>query len=85
MRLRLEHSTWPRPGLYLTDTPDPKCPDCAGEGGFEQEYGDENGEYAGTHTWPCTCWNPADRRLVLPLFRRRVRTSRDPWSDEPPF
>ncbi|MFF8657805.1 hypothetical protein [Streptomyces huasconensis] len=88
MRLRIQRTTWPRPALVLTDTPDPNCPECEGDGGFEQDYGDsETGEYAGTDWWPCTCWNESRRWLLLPLpHRRPAGPYRDPWaSDEPPF
>ncbi|MGY0018673.1 hypothetical protein ACVHNB_06760 [Streptomyces sp. YJ-C3] len=87
LRLRIERTSWPRPALILTDTPNPNCPECKGDGGFEQDYGDyETGEYAGTSYWPCTCWNDTRRWLLLPLPRRRpTGPNRDPWSNEPPF
>ncbi|MCT9090492.1 hypothetical protein N4G70_16705 [Streptomyces sp. ASQP_92] len=87
MRLRIERTDWPRPGLYLTDTPRPDCPQCQGEGGIEEDYGDETGDYAGTNWWPCTCWHDNARWLLLALPRRRPwGQPRDPWAtDEPPF
>ncbi len=83
LRLRIRHTTWPRPGLILTDTPRPACPDCRGTGGFTQDYGDyDTGEYAGTDYWPCECWDDGRRWLLLPLPRR---TRGVVLSDEPPF
>ncbi|MER5223082.1 hypothetical protein [Streptomyces flaveus] len=94
LRLRLELTNYPRRAVVLTDTPRPDCPDCDGIGGFEYDYGDHNGEYAGTEWDPCVCWNE-NRRWLLPLPRlprwlRRRRTTPDPWasngySNEPPF
>ncbi|ATY97212.1 hypothetical protein [Streptomyces cavourensis] len=88
MRLRITRTTWPRPALVLTDTPRPRCPDCQGAGGHTVDYGDHNGEYAGTDWWPCPCWDDTRRWTLLPLPRRTGW--RDPWgnggySDEPPF
>lgn len=88
MRPRIRRATWPRPALILTDTPNPACSDCAGEGGHNHDYGDyETGEYAGTEWEPCHCWDETRRWTLLPLFRlpRRQHTSPDPWGDEPPF
>jgi len=95
IRLRIKLTDWPRPALILTDTPNPKCPDCGGEGGQEYDYGDpETGEYAGTNWDPCHCWNDRRRWVLLPLprlpQRNRHHRDRDPWSpgsysDEPPF
>ncbi|MFI1203823.1 hypothetical protein ACH4VR_31055 [Streptomyces sp. NPDC020883] len=93
MRLRIQRATWPRPALILTDTPRPHCRDCEGDGGTAYDYGDHNGEYAGTEWEPCTCWNENRRWLLMPLPRlprRRRGPGRDPWapggySDEPPF
>ncbi|MEW1725203.1 hypothetical protein [Streptomyces sp. NPDC093109] len=92
MRLRIRRATWPRPALILTDTPRPNCPDCRGEGGWDEDYGDETGEYAGTHSYLCHCWNPNRRWTLLPLPRlpHRRTAGQDPWgtggySDEPPF
>lgn len=94
-RLRLGVVGSPRRALVLTDTPRPDCRNCDGEGGFEYDYGDHNGEYAGTDWEPCVCWNEQRRWLLLPLPRRprwlrRRGDNRDPWgpaeySDEPPF
>ncbi|MFD9861254.1 hypothetical protein [Streptomyces alboflavus] len=91
-RLRIQRTTWPRPALILTDTPRPDCPDCDGDGGFEEDYGDNTiGEYAGTHWYPCSCWNETRRWLLLPLPRRPLWSRRttpvpDPWAtDDPPF
>lgn len=33
-RLRLRYTTWPRPLIHLTDTPNPKCFDCDGIGSW---------------------------------------------------
>lgn len=91
LRLRIQRATWPRPALILTDTPRPDCPQCGGDGGIKEDYGDETGEYAGTHWYPCTCWNESRRWPLMPLPRRRLwprhpDTVRDPWAtDEPPF
>ncbi|BAG19731.1 MULTISPECIES: hypothetical protein [Streptomyces] len=87
MRLRLQLTGWDRRTLILTDTPRPDCPLCAGHGGLAYDYGDHEGEYAGTEWDPCTCWDETRRRtlLRLPRLRRRHQVARDPWSDEPPF
>ncbi|MEV5843162.1 hypothetical protein AB0M32_14460 [Streptomyces sp. NPDC051985] len=94
-RLRLQITGWSRRVLVLTDTPRPGCPHCDGDGGIGHDYGDENGEYAGTEWEPCPCWNENRRWRLLPLPRRprqlrRCDGSRGPWdragySDEPPF
>ncbi|WP_274914342.1 hypothetical protein [Streptomyces sp. WZ-12] len=92
-RLRIQRATWPRPALILTDTPRPNCRDCEGDGGIAHDYGDHNGEYAGTDWEPCHCWDQDRRWLLMPLPRppwRRRGPGRDPWgtggySDEPPF
>ncbi|MEU1941632.1 hypothetical protein ABZ554_04015 [Streptomyces sp. NPDC020125] len=89
-RLRIQHTTWPRRALILTDTPRPDCPGCDGDGGTEHDYGDyETGEYAGTDWEPCTCWDETRRWTLLPLPRRprwprRQHPDVDPWA-EPPF
>ncbi|WP_058046271.1 hypothetical protein [Streptomyces roseifaciens] len=92
LRLRIQHTTWPRRALVLTDTPRPDCRACGGEGGHEYDYGDEAGEYAGTEWDPCPCWDENRRWILVPLPRlpRRRTAARDPWaangsSDEPPF
>ncbi|MFF7022237.1 hypothetical protein ACFY97_14615 [Streptomyces klenkii] len=98
LRIRLKVTDWPCRALILTDTPNPHCADCAGEGGNAYDYGDESGEYAGTEWDSCRCWDESRRWIVLPLprlrrprFLRRLRhADRDPWgpagySDEPPF
>ncbi|MFF7192866.1 hypothetical protein ACFZAM_04045 [Streptomyces sp. NPDC008079] len=95
MRVRIERTNFPRPGLYLTDSPRPRCGDCDGQGIHEWDYGDDTGEYAGTDWAYCPCWNPDGRWLLLPLPHRprwlpRRGTGRDPWgpgdySNEPPF
>ncbi|CAL9478934.1 hypothetical protein [Streptomyces sp. enrichment culture] len=83
MRLRIRKTFWPRPALILTDTPNPRCPDCQGEGGHNHDYGDpETGEYAGTEWEPCPCWDENRRWILLPLPRR---TPPGEYSDEPPF
>ncbi len=96
-RLRIQLTDCPRRALVLTDTPRPDCRACGGEGGTEYDYGDHNGEYAGTEWDPCTCWNENRRWTLLPLprlprrLRRRGCAGRDPWgpnggySNEPPF
>ncbi|MFJ7998908.1 hypothetical protein ACIQ7D_17430 [Streptomyces sp. NPDC096310] len=91
-RLRIRVHTWPRRTLVLTDTPRPNCPDCEGYGGIDQHYVDEEGDYAGTNSYPCPCWNENRRWTLLPLPRlpRRRTAERDSWrtggySDEPPF
>ncbi|MFM9612724.1 hypothetical protein ACKI18_28930 [Streptomyces niveiscabiei] len=95
LRLRLKVVCATRRSLALTDTPRPHCPDCQGEGGHHHDYGDHNGEYAGTEWIPCDCWNPNRCTVLLPLphrprWLRRRHNARDPWgpggySDEPPF
>ncbi|MFE2498607.1 hypothetical protein [Streptomyces scopuliridis] len=92
IRLRIQHTTWPRRALILTDTPRPRCPDCRGEGGWDHHYIDEEGEYAGTNSYLCPCWNDNRRWPLLPLPRipRRRAAAQHPWatggySDEPPF
>jgi len=93
LRLRIKVNGWTQRALVLTDTPRPDCPDCQGDGGTAHDYGDHNGEYAGTEWEPCTCWNEDRRWLLMPLPRlplRRRGPGRDPWgpggySDEPPF
>ncbi|MEW2319505.1 hypothetical protein AB0906_29880 [Streptomyces bauhiniae] len=89
MRLRLRVIGCPRRALALLDAARPDCPDCHGEGGIEQDYGDETGEYAGTHWYRCDCSTPWCV-VLLPLPRlprplRRRAAYRDPWSVEPPF
>ncbi|GAQ58741.1 hypothetical protein [Streptomyces acidiscabies] len=95
IRIRIQVAHWPRRSLVLTDTPRPHCRDCDGEGGFEHDYGDHNGEYAGTEWVHCPCWDNNRCTVLLPLPRRprwlrRRHNGRDPWapagySDEPPF
>ncbi|MEV4927888.1 hypothetical protein [Streptomyces roseoverticillatus] len=99
LRLRLKAiDRCPRRALVLTDTPDPACQHCEGEGGHNYDYGDpETGEYAGTEWEPCPCWDENRAWTVLPLprlrrprFLSRRHAVRDPWgpagySDEPPF
>ncbi|MEU5302746.1 hypothetical protein ACH4YO_18590 [Streptomyces noursei] len=92
-RLRIQRAICPHRGLYLADTPRPDCPDCEGDGGTAYDYGDHNGEYAGTDWEPCHCWDQDRRWLLMPLPRlplRRRGADRDPWgpggySNEPPF
>ncbi|WP_225890237.1 MULTISPECIES: hypothetical protein [Streptomyces] len=90
-RLRIQVAHWHRRALVLTDTPDPDCPVCEGDGGTEYPYGDyDTGEYAGSDWDPCWCWNENRRWTLLPLphrprwMRRRTRHA-DPWTTEPPF
>ncbi|MEE1758163.1 hypothetical protein [Streptomyces sp. SP18BB07] len=95
IRLRIKVVCWSRPALALTDTPRPNCPQCQGEGGHHHDYGDHNGEYAGTEWISCPCWDENRCRILLPLphrprWLRRRHTGRDPWapggySNEPPF
>ncbi|WEB41358.1 hypothetical protein MOV08_20155 [Streptomyces yunnanensis] len=90
LRLRIKVTGWTQRALILTDTP---RPDCHGDGGTAHDFGDHNGEYAGTEWEPCACWNEDRRWLLMPLPRlprRRRDPERDPWgvggySDEPPF
>ncbi|MFE2412457.1 hypothetical protein ACFXDE_29325 [Kitasatospora sp. NPDC059408] len=88
--LRLQYVDWPRPAVWLTDAPAPKCPDCQGRGGWTEDYGDYNtGEYAGTEHFHCTCWNPALALRVLPVprwaARRWLGWTEPVYSTEPPF
>ncbi|MFD7101898.1 hypothetical protein [Streptomyces celluloflavus] len=88
MRLRLQYTDWPRPALAVTDTPRPNCPGGGGEGGFHEDYGDESGEYAGTHEWPCPCWTGRRWRLTpVPrsIARRWLGWHAPEYSAEPPF
>ncbi|WP_406224665.1 hypothetical protein [Streptomyces anulatus] len=86
MRLRIQLTGWDRRTLTLTDTPRPDCPLCDGHGGRGYDYGDHEGEYAGTEWDPCSCWDETRRNLLrLPRIPRRRRGDRDPWSNEPPF
>jgi hypothetical protein len=89
MRPRLHFETWPRRALVLTETPRPDCPVCDGIGEIAHDYGDEDGEYAGTNFEPCLCWNPHRRTVLLRLphrlFPRREQPCADPWADNPPF
>ncbi|MFD8483208.1 hypothetical protein [Kitasatospora sp. NPDC059673] len=89
-RLRLRYEGDHRPRLVLTDTPDPKCPECHGIGGWAEDYGDhDTGEYAGTHYYRCTCWNPDHPTRPVPLPRWAARLlfgwTEPSYSDEPPF
>ncbi|MER5640322.1 hypothetical protein ABT095_25670 [Kitasatospora sp. NPDC002227] len=62
-RLRLTVLDGPRPALHLTDSADPHCRHCNGEGGW----------IGGQHwdAWtPCTCWRPDWMLRLLPLPRR---------------
>ncbi|MGW7572879.1 hypothetical protein [Streptomyces sp. NPDC054765] len=88
LRLRFKAIGWTRRALVLTDTPRPDCPVCQGDGGTAHDYGDHNGEYAGTEWEPCTCWNEDRRWLLTPLPRMPRALRRTPpggYSDEPPF
>ncbi|MFJ4524489.1 hypothetical protein ACIP4Y_26680 [Streptomyces sp. NPDC088810] len=86
IRLRIQLTHWPRRALVLTDTPHPDCPECDGDGGIGNAYGDpETGEYAGTDWEPCTCWNETRRWVLLPLPRSLRRTRPDGYTTEPPF
>ncbi|MFC9886155.1 hypothetical protein [Streptomyces pilosus] len=85
MRLRVQLIRWPRRAVVLTDTADPKCPLCNGDGGISRDYGDpETGEYAGTDWEPCICWDGTRRWVLLPMPRWFRRTSTH-YSDEPSF
>ncbi|MFB7946311.1 hypothetical protein ACFC6L_15485 [Kitasatospora phosalacinea] len=87
--LRVHYRADHRPLLVLADTPRPRCPECRGEGGWAYDYGDENGEYAGTEYVPCTCWDPdhPERSVTVPRWiARRFFGWREPvYSSEPPF
>jgi hypothetical protein len=89
LRLRLRYRSWPRPRLVVTDTPRPDCASCDGDGGWDEDYGDSEGEYGGTRQVDCHCCRRDLVWTVLPLPRRprwlRRRTTPDPWSSEPPF
>ncbi len=94
MRLRITLHRGPSRSLVLADTPHPKCWRCDGDGYIGRDYGDEDGEYAGTDWESCHCWNPAHRLTLLPLpYMPRPWRSHgptDPWatsgySNEPPF
>ncbi|MDT0457789.1 MULTISPECIES: hypothetical protein [Streptomyces] len=83
LRLRIKVIGWTHRVLTLTDTPRPDCPDCQGDGGTAHDYGDHNGEYAGTEWEPCPCWTQwAVILLPLPRWPRRTPPG---YSDEPPF
>ncbi|MFD4025572.1 hypothetical protein ACFWRV_18960 [Streptomyces sp. NPDC058576] len=86
-RLRVQLTGWDRRTLILTDTPDPDCPRCDGDGGFGYDHGDHEGEYAGTEWEPCLCWDETRRWTLFrfPRIRHRRRGARDPWGIEPPF
>ncbi|HEY8982675.1 MAG TPA: hypothetical protein VIU15_24195 [Streptomyces sp.] len=84
LRLRLTVIGCPRRALALTDTPRPHCPNCGGAGGIAHDYGDHNGEYAGTDYEPCDCWT-AWALPLLPLPRWLRRRPRGGYSAEPPF
>ncbi|MFF4644708.1 hypothetical protein [Streptomyces sp. NPDC001389] len=88
-RYRIQLRNWPHRSLILTDTPNPHCPDCQGEGGHNRDYGDyDTGEYAGTEWEPCPCWDENRHRVLLRLPRlssRRRAADRSGYSDEPPF
>jgi hypothetical protein len=91
LRPRLQYRSWPRPRLILTDTPRPGCAQCDGDGGWNEDYGDADGEYGGTRQVDCPCWSPDRAWTLLPLLRRprwlrrRTTPADDPWSSEPPF
>lgn len=94
IRLRFKVIYCPRRALALADTPRPHCPECDGAGGIAHDYGDHNGEYAGTDWEPCPCWSQWAVILLplprLPRWLRRRRRDSDPWapggySNEPPF
>ncbi|MET9397776.1 hypothetical protein [Kitasatospora sp. NPDC002965] len=89
-RMRLRFNIWPDPVIELTDTPNPKCPGCKGEGGWDYDYGHpETGEYDGTRTEYCDCWDPDHVRRLMPvprwIARRWIGWSIAVYSDEPPF
>ncbi|XUL89997.1 hypothetical protein ACQ86D_27950 [Streptomyces galilaeus] len=81
-RIRLRLTSWPRHGLELTDTPRPRCTECHGQGGWNEDYADADGDYGGTNWVICGCWKLEHHLFLLPLPRRRPR---GPFSDEPPF
>lgn len=82
MRPRIRKTTWPRPALILTDTPDPACPHCEGDGGQGHVSVTADGEFDGINYEPCPCWDENRRWTLLPLPRR---TPPGGYSDEPPF
>lgn len=89
LRLRPHYTDWPRPRLELTESPDPNCPHCFGEGGLLYGYVDwETGECDG-ESEPCSCWNPFHTWRIVNVPRwaaRRWLGWREPvYSEEPPF
>ncbi|MFF7454773.1 hypothetical protein [Kitasatospora sp. NPDC008115] len=89
-RMRLRFNVWPDPVIELTDTPNPKCRTCKGEGGWDYDYGHpETGEYDGTDTEYCACWDPDHVRRLLPVPRLLARLlfgwAPPVYSEEPPF
>ncbi|MGW3042479.1 hypothetical protein ACWC9T_21130 [Kitasatospora sp. NPDC001159] len=83
-RLRLRYTTWPRPAIHLTDTPNPKCFDCDGIGSWAEET-----EYEGPEYIHCGCWDPGRTRHLLPvprwIARRWLGWAEPVYSAEPPF
>jgi hypothetical protein len=89
-RMRPCFTGWPHPAIEMRATPQPDCPHCSGQGGVSQDYAGPDGDYGGTNTYVCFCWNPGRRwRTVLPVPRwvaRRFFGWVEPvYSSEPPF
>jgi hypothetical protein len=85
MRLRFRYTTWPRPALELTDTPQPNCCVCNGAGGYQTgtPYDEEPDEVV------CGCWRP-ERAWFLAavpawIARRWLGWTEPAWSEEAPF
>jgi hypothetical protein len=84
MRLRLRYTTWPRPAVELTDTPQPDCSNCGGEGGYEtgDPFEEEPLEML------CGCWRPEKAWFLLIVPRwvaRRWLGWVEPDHSAPPF
>ncbi|MEU1418658.1 hypothetical protein [Kitasatospora sp. NPDC005751] len=88
-RMRLRFNPWPHPAIELTDAPNPKCPDCDGEGEWTEDFADADGEYGGSEYWHCMCWDPGRARRLLPIPRwiahRLFGWTPPIYSTEPPF
>lgn len=62
--------------IHIQQTPDPKCPDCDGEGGaWDGGLGQESPDF-----FPCNC-TAALRHYRIPLWRANPKD----YSTEAPF